>query len=83
MILIIVNIVVIVVVVVINIIGEKILFLTGNGELVCSLKLDVSEEVKNLIVIYCEIVIGLMLVVCVYIFFYVLLKEILFGFGLI
>lgn len=51
------NIVAIVAAAVINIIGEKIPSLTGNGELVRSSKLDVSEEAKNLTVTHREIAI--------------------------
>ncbi|WP_200852757.1 2-hydroxycarboxylate transporter family protein, partial [Klebsiella pneumoniae] len=75
------NIVAIVAAAVINIIGEKIPSLTGNGELVRSSKLDVSEEAKNLTVTHREIAIGLMLAACVYTFSYALSKEILPGFG--
>ncbi|ENM5916810.1 citrate/sodium symporter CitS [Vibrio mimicus] len=77
------NIVAIVAAAVINIIGEKVPSLTGNGELVRRTKLDVSEEAKNLTVTHREIAIGLMLAACVYTFSYALSKDILPGFGTI
>lgn len=75
------NIVAIIVAAALNILGEKIPALTGNGELVRSSKLDVSEEPKKLNVTHREIAIGLMLAACVYTFAYALSKKILPGIG--
>ncbi|MGL4380539.1 MAG: citrate/sodium symporter CitS [Vibrio sp.] len=75
------NIVAIVAAAVINLLGEKIPSITGNGELVRHAKQDENEEAKNLNVTHREIAIGLMLAVCVYTISYALSKQILPGFG--